>query len=49
LSLEAEQVKLRAALGAYIDADLTSAASDSGLRTAVLPQSSGDSPESKRS
>jgi hypothetical protein len=27
-------VKLRAALGAYIDADLTSAASDSGLRTA---------------
>jgi hypothetical protein len=34
-SLETEQVKLRAALGAYIDADLTSAASDSGLRTAM--------------
>jgi hypothetical protein len=27
-------VKLRAALGAYIDADLTSAASDGGLETA---------------
>jgi hypothetical protein len=44
-SLETEQVKLRAALGAYIDADLTSAASDSGLRTAVLgPLPSRDIP-----
>jgi hypothetical protein len=47
-SLETEQVKLRAALGAYIDADLTSAASDSGLRTAALAPPSGVTGEHSR-
>jgi hypothetical protein len=35
-------VKLRAALGAYIDADLTSAASDSGPRTAICGRELAD-------